>query len=77
MQTRLTAVEEKIAHLERHLGELDEVVRGLYDRSDGFRRQLDAMRATVQSLNAPRGEAAAEGSDGSDQSLKEQRPPHW
>ena len=72
--TRLVNIEEKIAHLERYLGELDGVVRAMNDRMDGYRAQLDKMRADLTAH-------VADGDDGpepgSDQQLEDDKPPHW
>jgi len=71
MDTRLVNIEEKIAHLEHYLGELDGVVREMHDRMDGFKHQLDKMRAdlTAQSGGEERGDG--------DQQLEDDKPPHW
>ena len=67
---RLTRVEEKIAHLERFVGELDVVVREAFDRIDALRGELDKLRAAVEAD----GQAQA---DAADVDPEADRPPHW
>ncbi|MEM9420287.1 MAG: SlyX family protein [Planctomycetota bacterium] len=74
MESRLVNIEEKIAHLERHLGELDGVVREMYDRMDGFKAQLEKIRSDLQSHQASAGDGLAPDSD---QQLEDDKPPHW
>ncbi|MEM7626736.1 MAG: SlyX family protein [Planctomycetota bacterium] len=74
--TRLVNIEEKIAHLEQYLGELDGVVREMNDRMDGYQAELTKMRELVESQNASSDDEP--GDDGpSDQRLEDERPPHW
>ncbi|MEM6458947.1 MAG: hypothetical protein AAF710_06105 [Planctomycetota bacterium] len=47
---RLVTVEEKIAHLERHLGELDGVVNDLFKTTDTQRKQIESLRRLVEGL---------------------------
>lgn len=69
MEARLVNLEEKIAHLERYLGDLDEVVRDLHDRMDAYQREIAKMQATL--------EQQLGGDDKSGGSLEDERPPHW
>lgn len=69
MEARLVNLEEKIAHLERYLGDLDEVVRDLHDRMDAYQREIAKMQATL--------EHHVGGDDESGGSLEDERPPHW
>lgn len=77
---RLTVIEEKLAHLEKYIGDLDEVVREL---ASGLAKQKDGVTAVRKMLedhlNAP-GSApgSAPGNDvTSDQDLADEKPPHW
>lgn len=74
MDPRLVAIEEKLAHLERHIGELDGVVRDMNDRFDGFQRQMRKMRADLETQRAGGG-SDGDGEAGHD--LEEDKPPHW
>lgn len=69
--TRLTVIEEKLAHLEKYVSDLDEVVRelatGLATQKDG----VIAVRKMLEDhLNDP-------GNAGSDRDLIDDKPPHW
>lgn len=74
MAPRLIAIEEKIAHLERHLGELDGVVRDMNDRFDGFKREIKKMQADLEAQQA--GSNGGDAADG-DQQMEDDKPPHW
>ena len=86
MSSPLIRVEEKIAHLERYVGELDQVVREMNDRLDGFTRQLAELRRSVEA-GQDKGESSAPDGDGggpgpwgaeqTDRELEDDRPPHW
>ena len=67
---RLIAVEEKLEHLERFVGELDGVVREAFDRIDAVRGELDKLRAAAEAD----GQAQA---DAADVDPEADRPPHW
>ena len=67
---RLTRVEEKIAHLERFVGELDGVVREAFERIEAVRGELDKLRAAVEADGQAQTDAA-------DLDLEADRPPHW
>ena len=72
MDSRLVNVEEKIAHLERYVAELDGVVREMNDRMAHYQKQLGEIRRIVEAQGGKGGD------DGiSDQDLEDERPPHW
>ena len=85
MSSPLIRVEEKIAHLERYVGELDQVVREMNDRLDGFARQLAELRQSVEAGPMKNEPVEADGVEGleqggaerSDRELEDDRPPHW
>ena len=65
---RLTMIEEKLAHLEKYVGDLDEVVRDLAARIDMQKDGVSAVRKMLEDhLNAPDGPP-----DPADE-----KPPHW
>lgn len=65
---RLTVIEEKLAHLEKYVSDLDEVVREL---ATGLARQKDGVTAVRKMLedhlSEPNGPT----------SLADEKPPHW
>lgn len=65
---RLTRIEEKLAHLEQYLGDLDEAVRDLATRMD---RQRDGVSAIRKMLEDHLSEE-----DGSNDPADD-KPPHW
>ena len=69
MDERLTDLEEKFAYLERYVEQLDETVRELFDKLEGIR--ADISRAGEET--AARLTALEEG----EQTLEDERPPHW
>ncbi|MEM9881503.1 MAG: hypothetical protein AAF800_01125 [Planctomycetota bacterium] len=60
-QARLVTVEEKIAHLERHLGELDGVVNDLFKTTENQRKQIGALRRLVEALTGGDGDDSESG----------------
>lgn len=66
MDERITDLEIKIAFVERHVTELDELVRTLYDA-------VERLQLEVASLAES---AAAQGREGA-KSLAEDKPPHY
>jgi uncharacterized coiled-coil protein SlyX len=68
---RLIAIEEKLAFLEKHVGELDGVVRGLADRIDQQTKGIQQVRSALEQHLA-----GGEG-DGPDPDADRDRPPHW
>ena len=68
---RLTAIEEKLAYLEKYVGDLDEVVREL---ATGLAKQKDGVTAVrkmlEEHLNDP-------GDNTKDRDLIDDKPPHW
>lgn len=67
---RTIALEEKIAYLEQHVGELDGVIRELADQLAKQGRGVDAVRGMLEKHLA--GEDDASGDPAVDD-----RPPHW
>lgn len=63
---RLTRVEEKLAHLEHHLGELDGVVREAFGQIAAVRQALEKLRTSVEA-DAPDEPTSSE----------DEKPPHW
>ena len=66
MPEPLTHLQERLAHLERHVEQLDEVLRTVHDRVDALARSIDDLRREsrrrlVESEGAP----------------EEETPPHW
>ncbi len=73
MDSRAIRLEEKVAHLERYVADLDGVVREMNDRMDRFAREAKALRAIVEAARK-----ADEGAQGAaDDDLLDDRPPHW
>lgn len=65
---RLTRIEEKLAYLERYLGDLDEVVRELATKLDQQHAGVSAVRKLIEDhLSDPTDE----------RSLEDDKPPHW
>ena len=62
---RLTRLEERYAHLQRHSAEQDKVMLGLADELAKLRKELAALRAQ-------RSGARGEGGE-----LPDERPPHY
>eukprot|EP00752_Nemacystus_decipiens_P014059 g12495.t1 len=68
---RLTVIEEKLAHLEKYIGDLDEVVREL---ATGLAKQKDGVSAVRKMLEDHLNDP---GDAGSDRDLIDDKPPHW
>jgi len=68
MNDRLTNVEEKMAHLEKFVSDLDVVVREMHDALAVVQRDVGALRTQI--------EQQSQGDDGSDD-LEAQKPPHY
>lgn len=65
---RLTFIEEKLAYLEKYVGDLDEVVRELSTKLDQQDAGVKAVRKMLEDhLNDP----------GEERDLADDRPPHW
>jgi len=62
---RLTTIEEKLAHLEKYLSDLDEVVRDMSARMDTHKAGVTAVRKLLEDHLS---EQAAPG---------DEKPPHW
>ncbi len=69
MDPRTVQLEEKVAHLERYVADLDGVVREMFERMDGFAREIKSLRAVVEA--DPKAQGASDGD------LLDERPPHW
>ena len=68
---RLTLIEEKLAYLEKYVGDLDEVVRDLAKRLDVHGQGVTAVRKLLEDhLSDP-------GSPGDTGNLADEKPPHW
>lgn len=65
---RLTVIEEKLAYLEKYVGDLDEVVRDLAARIDAQKDGVSTVRKMLEDhLSEPDGPP-----DPADE-----KPPHW
>ena len=65
---RLTLIEEKLAHLEKYVGDLDEVVRDLAARIDAQKDGVCAVRKMLEDhLREPDGPG----------NPADEKPPHW
>lgn len=65
---RLTLIEEKLAHLEKYIGDLDEVVRDLSTRIDAQSDGVLAVRKMLEDhLTEPDGPGGP----------ADEKPPHW
>lgn len=65
---RLTTIEEKLAYLEQHLTDLDQVVQQLAKRMDQQREGVNAVRKLLEDhLNEP----------GDTTDPTDDKPPHW
>ncbi|MFI4860750.1 MAG: SlyX family protein [Phycisphaerales bacterium JB063] len=69
---RLIALEEKMSHLEKYLGELDEVIRELAGRLDTQAKGVQQMRKVLEQHLA-----GGEDDAGSAPDPEADRPPHW
>ena len=68
---RLIAIEEKLAHLEKYVGDLDEVIREMAGRLESQAKGAAQMRSILD-------QHLAGGDDKSDATDPAQdRPPHW
>lgn len=67
MPNPIADLQERFAFLERHVEQLDDVIRRLADRTDALARDLGAVRAATEVLRTRVPEAPP--SDGP--------PPHW
>ncbi|MEO0474554.1 MAG: SlyX family protein [Planctomycetota bacterium] len=62
---RLTNIEEKLAYLEKHVGDLDEVLRDLSKRLDLHGEGVSAVRKMLEDHLSDAGDVGDE------------KPPHW
>ncbi len=73
---RLLAVEEKLAHLEHGMAQLDEVVREVADALVAVRAELAQLRAErARDVEAARSEGESPMSR--EEQLVWDKPPHW
>lgn len=64
-ETRIIELQEKVAYLEKHLGDLDEVIRDLAGRVRKHGEGVDAVRKMIE-------DHLSEQPDPGDE-----KPPHW
>ena len=77
-EPRTVVLEEKVSYLERHLTELDGVVRDMHGRMDAAARELVRLKDLVKQMNrADENAAGAGGTTPDDDELTQERPPHW
>ena len=67
---RMIILEEKIAYLEQHIGELDGVIRGLADQLAKQGKGVEAVRGMIEKHLAGDNDAASD-------PAVDDRPPHW
>ena len=67
MSDQIHALEEKLAFLERHVEQLDVVVRSQHERLDAFQTELDRLRKELRRASEPHEESSPE----------DEVPPHW
>lgn len=65
---RLTRIEEKLAFLEKYIGDLDDVVRDLANRLDKHGQGVTAVRKLLEDHLSDAGES---------DDPRDERPPHW
>jgi len=65
---RLTRLEEKLAHLEKYVGDLDEVIRDLATRMDKHGAGVTAVRKMLE-------DHLSDQSGPTD--IADDKPPHW
>lgn len=70
---RLIALEEKLAYLEKHLGDLDGVVRDLAERIDQQSKGVQQVRSILEQHLA----GGEDGNTGPGPDAERDRPPHW
>jgi len=74
-QSRIINLEEKLAHLEKYVGDLDEVIRDLAGKLDAQGKNTAAVKAILEQHLAAPGSASDSGDGG--QGFEDDRPPHW
>ena len=72
---RLIALEEKLLYLEKHIGDLDEVVRDLADRLDHQAGSVRQVRKMLEQHLAGGGDDKS--GPASEPDPEADRPPHW
>lgn len=71
-EARLIGIEEKIAHLEKYVGDLNEVIRQNAAELAAMRKLLGRVTDRVDRIENP-----PEPPESDDRTLEEDRPPHW
>lgn len=66
---RMTVIEEKLAHLEKYVGDLDEVLRDLSKRLDVHGKGVTAVRKMLEDHLSDAGQPGGDPGD--------EKPPHW
>jgi len=66
MDPTITNLEEKIAFMERHVEELDGLVREVFDKLEGLRADMTRFREDTKQQFAER-----------DRTPEDDVPPHW
>ncbi|MEM9414357.1 MAG: SlyX family protein [Planctomycetota bacterium] len=69
---RIIALEEKVAHLEKYIGDLDEVIRELAGRLDSQAKGVQQMRSVLEQHLAGGDDEKSMPND-----PEADRPPHW
>lgn len=68
-EARLTVIEEKLAHLERYVGDLDEVLRDFSKRMEAHSKGVTMVRKMLEDHLSDPGTPGGEPGD--------DKPPHW
>lgn len=66
MTEPIHSIEEKLLFLERHVEQLDVVVRGQHDRMDALQVELQRLREELRRAG-----------EGEERTPEEDEPPHW
>ncbi|MEE9404208.1 MAG: SlyX family protein [Algisphaera sp.] len=77
MDASTVRLEEKVAYLERHVADLDEVIYAMNGRMDHFVREIKQLRALAQAAVRLESDGADGSGKGGDENLEADRPPHW
>lgn len=68
-QQRIIGIEEKIAYLEKYVGDLNEVIRQNSAELEILRKLLGRVEGRVEQIENPPSDES--------RTLDEDRPPHW